>query len=88
MNLSLENAYDVSAFPVDSYYPVAEHTKQGDEVLKICTQNEHTLIRAYSELLDESLPCQNLKDMMHCQLNALKNTFLKVKTLNSARFAL
>jgi len=59
----------------------------GDELLHICAHNERTLVQAYTELLNECLPFQSLKDVMVYQLNALKNTFLKIKTLNSARFA-
>lgn len=65
-----------------------ENAGKGDEVLTICNYNEHFLTNAYSELLEESLPFQWLKDIMIYQLNALKNAFMKIKTLNRARFEL
>jgi hypothetical protein len=73
---------------ISAEYPVTDSAAQGDELNNICTHNERKLISAYSELLNESLPCPTLKEIMLYQLNALKNTFMKVKTLNSARFAL
>lgn len=67
-------------------YPVAEG--HGDELMNICSHNEATLTQAYSELLEEeNMPWPTLRELMTYQLNALKFTFLKVKTLNTARFA-
>lgn len=60
--------------------------EKGDELQIICSYNEESLTKAYSELLAESMPFQVLKDLMNCQLNALKYTFMKIKALNSARF--
>ena len=68
-------------------YPVTEEAGQGNELLSICTHNEDELLQAYSELLEEPIPFQSLKEIMICQFNALKYTFLKIKTLNTARFA-
>ena len=68
-------------------YPAAENANYGGELMNICTQNETTLTKAYSDLLSESIPFQSLKEIMLCQLNALQYTFTKIKTLNSARFA-
>ncbi len=67
--------------------PVTENPEKGNELQSICSYNEESLIRAYSELLQESFPFQVLKDIMHYQLNALKYTFMKIKTLNTARFS-
>ncbi len=72
---------------VFEFYPAGEPGAQGDELMNICTHNELTLVQAYNELLEESMPFQNLKDIMLYQLNALKYTFMKIKILNSARFA-
>ncbi len=68
-------------------YTVAESAALGGKVATICTHNEKSLLQAYSELLEEHIPFQTLKDIISYQLNALKYTFLKVKTLNDARFA-
>ncbi len=72
---------------VYNHYPVTEEAGRGNELLSICTHNEDKLLQAYSELLEEPIPFQSLKEIMICQFNALKYTFLKIKTLNTARFA-
>ena len=59
----------------------------GNELNTICTYNEMYLTDAYSDLLKESLPFESLKEIILYQLNALKYSFLKIKTLNTARFA-
>ncbi|MEJ7610150.1 MAG: DUF2383 domain-containing protein [Ferruginibacter sp.] len=68
------------------YYPLTAETGKGDELLSICSHNELTLLQAYNDLLEEPIPFQSLKEIMIYQLNALKYTFLKIKTLNTARF--
>ena len=67
-------------------YPVYNNTAEGAELLNICTHNERSLVKAYSDLLEESMPFQSLKEMMLYQLNALKYTFMKIKMLNTVRF--
>ncbi len=64
-----------------------EQCNKGNEVNCICTYNELSLTEAYSELLNEPLPFESLKEIILYQLNALKFTFMKIKTLNTARFA-
>ena len=59
----------------------------GNELDCICTFNEQSLTEAYSDLLNEPLPFESLKEIILYQLNALKFTFMKIKTLNTARFA-
>ena len=79
---------DVLAEEPEVYgYPASEGTAEGGELMTICTHNERTLVRAYTELLEESLPFQSLKEIMLYQLNALRYTFMKIKMLNTARFA-
>jgi len=74
--------------PQDGVYDYDEPLlPAGDELQHICSHNERSLVQAYTELLNECLPFQSLKEIMIYQLNALKNTFLKIKTLNTARFA-
>ncbi len=65
-----------------------ENWVQGWELKSLCTFNEESLTKAYSELLDESLPCESLQEIIIYQLNALKISFLKIRTLNTARFAM
>ena len=60
----------------------------GNELNTICTYNEMHLTEAYSDLLNEPLPFESLKEIILYQLNALKFTFMKIKTLNTARFAI
>ena len=66
----------------------SENCEQGLELQCLCSYNEESLIKAYSELLEESLPCKSLQEIIIYQLNALKISFLKIKTLNTARFAM
>ena len=82
--------------PFNEYitYPESEYADyktddpaNGNELHTICNSNESSLMQAYSELLEENMPFQILKDIMHYQLNALRNTFMKIKTLNTARFS-
>ena len=59
----------------------------GNELMNICSNSENTITKAYSEILSDYLPFNSLREMMMYQLNALKCAFMKIKTLNSARFA-
>ena len=61
--------------------------EKGNELHTICNYNEASLTQAYSDLLEENMPFQILKDIMLYQLNALRNNFMKIKALNNARFA-
>ena len=65
-----------------------ESCQQGLELQSLCRFNEKSLTKAYKDLLDESLPCKSLKEIIIYQLNALKISFLKIQTLNTARFAM
>ena len=69
----------------DSYLGDCE---KGMELQTLCTYNEKSLTKAYNDLLDETLPCKSLQEIIVYQLNALKISFLKIKTLNTARFAM
>ena len=64
-----------------------QKNSNGNELDTICTYNEMYLTDAYSDLLKESLPFESLKEIILYQLNAIKYSFLKIKTLNTARFA-
>lgn len=59
----------------------------GNELMNICSKSENTITKAYSEILNDYLPINSLREMMMYQLNALKCGFMKIKTLNTARFA-
>lgn len=71
------------AFP-ENYEPAQG---KGNELFNICSLNELSLTKAYNDLL-ESVPFQNLKEIMNFQLNALKYGFMKIKALNTARFVI
>ena|SRR6476620_643803 len=64
-----------------------EHAGHGNELLAICNNKEHSITKAYWEILNEYVPFPTLRDIMTYQLNALKFAFMKIKMLNSARFA-
>jgi hypothetical protein len=59
----------------------------GNELLAICNHSEHSLTKAYWNILNEYVPFPILRDIMTYQLNALKYAFMKIKMLNSARFS-
>jgi hypothetical protein len=60
---------------------------KGNELLAICNYSEHSITKAYWDILNEYVPFPTLRDIMTYQLNALKFAFMKIKMLNSARFA-
>lgn len=69
--------------------PLAGFTekKPGGEIVLLCEELEKGLTQAYRALISEmSLPVPMLKELLQIQLNSLKNNFLKIKMVNSARF--
>ena len=69
-------------------YTLAEPAdKKGNELMSICDTNENSITKAYSEILNEYFPFANLRDIMTYQVNSLKLAFMKIKTLNAARFS-
>ncbi len=79
--------YDSLVDNVDYLNENPQQNSNGNELNCICNYNETSLTEAYSQLLSESLPFESLKEIILCQLNALKFSFMKIKTLNTARFA-
>ena len=65
-----------------------ESLEKGLELQSLCSYNEKYLTKAYSDLLEESLPCKSLQEIISYQLHAIKISFLKIQTLNTARFAM
>jgi len=65
----------------------AARAGKGNELLAICNQTEHSITKAYWDILNEYVPFPTLRDIMTYQLNSLKFAFMKIKMLNSARFA-
>lgn len=80
--------YDSLVDNVDYLNGNEQHNNNGNELNSICSYNEISLTEAYSDLLNEPLPFESLKEIILYQLNALKFTFMKIKTLNTARFAM
>ena len=83
-----ETEFSSNYFSEDVVDVKTDCCKQGLELQCLCSFNEESLIKAYSDLLDETLPCKSLQEIIIYQLNALKISFLKIKTLNTARFAM
>ncbi len=79
----ISNYYDASSSDI-----ATESCQHGLELKSLCSYIEKSLIRAYCDLLDEPLPCKSLQEIIIFQLNALKISFLKIQTLNTARFAM
>lgn len=80
-----ESVIEVAAIEYSEDYKT-DSPEKGNELHTICNYNEASLTQAYNELLEENMPFQILKDIMLYQLNALRNTFMKINALNSARF--
>ena len=81
--------YAENADGFEGYVPEVFETESevpGIEISAICSHNEFSLLRAYNELITDYIPYQSLKEIMIYQMNAIKNTFSKVQTLNTARF--
>ena len=69
-------------------YTLAEPTDtKGNELMSICDTTENSITKAYYEILNEYFPFANLRDIMTYQVNSLKLAFMKIKTLNTARFS-
>ncbi len=60
---------------------------RGKEVLNICEKSEAFFTRLYTDVLSEYFPNASLKDMMHYQLLGIKSAFMRIRFLNSMRFA-
>lgn len=58
----------------------------GNELMSLCNSSEKSIISAYTDILNEYLPMNNLRNIMLYQLNALKLAFMRIKLLNDARF--
>ena len=65
-----------------------EGCEKGLELKSLVSNKERYLTKAYKELLEEPMPCKSLQEIILLQLNALKISFLKIQTLNTARFAM
>ena len=90
INASTLSATEFSSnyFNADVSDTDVENCEKGLELQTLCSYNEKSLTKAYSDLLEEPLPCKSLQEIIIYQLNALKFSFLKIQTLNTARFAM
>jgi hypothetical protein len=68
-------------------YPEDQSNGKGNELLAICNYIEQSVTKAYWNILNEPVPFPTLRDILTYQLNSLKYAFMKIKMLNSARFA-
>ncbi len=66
----------------------SENCERGVELMSLVSFKERYLTKAYNELLEEPMPCKSLQEIILCQLNALKISFQKIQTLNTARFVM
>ncbi len=88
INASVINATEFSSNYFDADKSGTENCEKGMELQTLCSYNEESLTQAYCELLEEPLPCKSLQEIISYQLNALKISFQKIRTLNTARFAM
>lgn len=88
VNSSTINEDNYSYAYADGTVTEIGNLQNGNELDCLCTFNETSLTQAYSDLLEEPLPCKSLQEIIMYQLNAIKITFLKIRTLNTARFAM
>jgi hypothetical protein len=59
---------------------------KGAEIIALCSNCENYFRKMYDDVLQEYLPCKNLKDIITCQLFALQSAFMKIRLLNTLRF--
>ena len=88
INASAINATEFSSNNIDTDLSSDENCEQGMELQTLCSYNERSLTQAYSDLLEEPLPFKSLQEVISFQLNAIKISFKKIQTLNTARFAM
>lgn len=88
VNPSAIHATEFSSNYFDEDLNNTENCEKGLELKTLCSYNEKSLTQAYSDLLEEPLPCKSLQEIIYYQLNALKITFQKIQVLNTARFAM
>lgn len=88
VNPSAIHATEFSSNYFDEDLNNTENCEKGLELQTLCSYNEKSLTQAYSDLLEEPLPCKSLQEIIYYQLNALKITFQKIQVLNTARFAM
>ena len=88
VNPSAIHATEFSSNYFDDDLNNIENCEKGLELQTLCSYNEKSLTQAYSDLLEEPLPCKSLQEIISYQLNALKISFQKIQVLNTARFAM
>ena len=88
INTSSIASTDFSSNYFDESNNETQNTEKGLELQTLCSYNEKFLTKAYKDLLEEPLPCKSLREIIAYQLNALTISFLKIHTLNTARFAM
>ncbi len=82
----IETDFTSDDFTSDADGP--ESCEKGLELQSMVNYKEQYLTNAYNELLAEQMPCKSLREIIIYQLNALKISFQKIQTLNTARFAM
>mgnify|MGYP003471217939 FL=1 len=62
--------------------------KPGAEILHLCEELEACLTRSYRAVLAEiSVPVPLFRELLQLQFNSLKNSLLRIRLINRARFA-
>lgn len=61
--------------------------EKGKEVMCICESCDRFLSQLYTELLDDFLGNDSLMNMMNYQLLGIKSALMRIKFLNTLRFA-
>lgn len=59
---------------------------KGGEIEELCNNCEAYFTKFYEEILRESIPIKNLKDIITYQLYATQCAFMKIRLLNKMRF--
>jgi len=59
---------------------------KGGEIAALCNNCESYFNKFYEDILVEYLPLTNFKDIITCQLYAVKCAFMKIRLLNKMRF--
>ena len=59
----------------------------GSEIAYICKKHEHSVNLAYTSVLSERLPFPVIGEILQLQFQAIMDGFMKLKLLNTSRFA-
>jgi hypothetical protein len=82
----LSSAKDFDNTELLEYVHAVSTTGDKHNLSTICYENEHSLVDAYGDILDEYVPFPFLKEIIARQLKGIKLAFIKVKFFDFLQF--